>query len=445
MLKTKSPLSLPPVKSDEFLPIVSRWTSFGGLILVSSVGIAIILTAQFEYNISVKAPAYIRPTGELRVVHSEMEGTVKSINIQINQVVRQGDVIARLDRSRLETQQSQLQGNIQQSQLQLAQIDAQIKLLDAEIAAESHGIDQLLVVAQAELNRDRRDHRERQITAQANLEEAEATLDFSKNEMQRYQKLVGVGAISQLQFEEKQAAVRTGQARLTRAKAALNPSEALVTIAQERSAQVRSKGRATLAALNRERESLIQRRLDFQTQLIRDQKELRQTKNELQKSIIRATSDGIIFQLNLRNAYQVVRLGDTIAKIAPNRNAFVIKAMVATQDIAQVKPGQTAQLRVHACPHPDYGILKGVVSAVSPDAITPNRAGIESLSTVQDLGVSKDAKYFEVTIQPDRFSLENGDRQCQLQSGMEAETNIISRAENLLQFILRKARLVTDL
>jgi HlyD family secretion protein len=445
MLKINLPLSLRPVKSDEFLPPVSRWTSWGGMLFVGTVGIAIILSALFKYSITVKAPAQVRPAGELRIVHAEMEGTVKSIDIQVNQEVRRGDAIAHLDRSRLETQQSQLQGNIRQSQLQLAQIDAQSRFLDTQIAAESHAIDQLLVVAQAELSRDQRDYRERQITAQANLVEAEAALAFSQNEMERYQKLVTIGAVSQLQFEEKKAAARTTQARLTRARAALNPSQAMVAIAQERPAQVQSRGRATLATLNRERESLIQRRLEIQTQLLRDQKELRQIKNELQKSIIRATSDGIVFQLNLRNPEQVVRLGDTIAKIAPNRHAFFIKAMVATQDIDQVKPGQPVQLRVHACPYPDYGMLNGQIIAISPDTITPNRTGMETLTTSQDLGVSTGANYFEVTIQPDRFSLSNGDRQCQLQSGMEAEATIISREETLLLFILRKVRLLTDL
>jgi HlyD family secretion protein len=39
----------------------------------------------------------------------------------------------------------------------------------------------------------------------------------------------------------------------------------------------------------------------------------------------------------------------------------------------------------------------------------------------------------------------NGDRQCYIQSGMEAKADIISKEETALQFILRKARLITDL
>ncbi|MBD1871112.1 hypothetical protein H6F95_28170 [Cyanobacteria bacterium FACHB-471] len=53
--------------------------------------------------------------------------------------------------------------------------------------------------------------------------------------------------------------------------------------------------------------------------------------------------------------------------------------------------------------------------------------------------------YYEVTIQPEETVLTTGNRQCQLQAGMEAEANIIARQESFLQFALRKARLVTNL
>jgi len=84
------------------------------------------LSQPFTYSVTVKAPANIRPLGELRIVQAASEGVVKSIEVKENQVVRKGDAIAIIDDSQLQTKKSQLQGNIQQSHLQLAQIDAQI-------------------------------------------------------------------------------------------------------------------------------------------------------------------------------------------------------------------------------------------------------------------------------------------------------------------------------
>lgn len=438
MLKTPSPPFLRPAKADEFLPPVSRWTTLGGAVLISSLGIAGLLATVLHYNIAVKAPAVVRPSGEVRIVQAEVEGTIASLEVKPNQAVRQGDVIARLDRTQLEAQQRQLEGSLQQSQMQIAQMDVQIQLLNTQIAAQSRSLDREVSVAESELDRNQRNFGERQATTQADLAEADAALTFAQSEMQRYEQLVASGAVSQLQLEEKQAAVRTAAARVARAQAALNPSEAEVAIAQDRIAQAESTGRATLATLSREREALVQRRFELQAQLIREKTELQQTESQLQRSVIRATTDGIVLRLNLRNPSQFVRAGDTIVEISPSSTALVFKARVAPQDIDKVKPQQATLFRISACPYPDYGTLAGTVTAVSPDAITPPAAETSLSSNHNSIS------YYEVTIQPQQTVLTHGNQQCQLQPGMEAEANIISRQETFLQFLLRKARLLTN-
>lgn len=157
----------------------------------------------------------------------------------------------------------------------------------------------------------------------------------------------------------------------------------------------------------------------------------------------------LILKLNLRNSGQVVRPGDTIAQIASSHSPLVLKAMIAAQDIAKIATDQKIQLQVNACPYPDYSTLKGVVGTVAPDAIAPQGSSASSVppvtTTTQGPSTSPVASYFEVTIQPTSLSLMNGNRQCRLQSGMEAKADIISQEETALQFLLRKARLLADL
>lgn len=430
MLKSHSPFRT--MKPNEFLPPVSRWATWGGFALVGSVTALLALSAIIKHNVTVKAPAIIRPSGELRLVQTELEGTIDQIEAKVNQRVKRGDVIARLDQTQLDMQRRQLAESIQQGQIQLARMDAQIQLVAVQIAAESQSIDQSVSVAEAEFARSQQDYQTQQTTNQANLAEANAALEFAQREMQRYQQLANTGAISQLQLEEKQSAVRTAQAQVTRAQAALNPSAAPVTIAQRQITQAQSQGRATVATLNREQELLQQQRSEIQAQLIRDQKELQQVERNLERSVIRATADGVILQLNLRNANQVVQAGDAIAEIAPEVGALVVKASIATQDINRVQIGQTAQLRINACPYPDYGTLSGEVTAISPDAITPSNDPTAD-------------KTFEAILQPKQLELSKGNRSCRIRSGMEAEANIVFRQETYLQFILRKTRLMTGL
>lgn len=308
------------------------------------------------------------------------------------------------------------------------------------------------------------------------MREAEAALRLANVQRDRLRQVLAGGAISQNLFEEKEQAVKVAEAKLeqtkaaakklfeekeqavtvavaklNRARTALDPSSAIVRIAQERIAQEEAKGEVTLAALKKEREFLIQRRVEVQSQASHAQKELQQAESKLQKSVIRATSDGTILKLNLRNPEQVVHSGEVIAQIAPSNAPLVVKAMIATQDIDRVAVGQKVQLRLLACPYPDYGTLEGAVIAISPDAVTSQVTQGNSASTttvgksVQNLAANAVASYFEATIQPKSFSLMSGNQQCRIQAGMDAKADIISREETVLQYILRRARLLTQL
>ena len=53
--------------------------------------------------------------------------------------------------------------------------------------------------------------------------------------------------------------------------------------------------------------------------------------------------------------------------------------------------------------------------------------------------------FYEVTIEPEYLSLGKDNNQCTLQLGMEGRADIITREETVLKFLLRKARLLTDL
>ncbi|MFN6566661.1 HlyD family efflux transporter periplasmic adaptor subunit [Dendronalium sp. ChiSLP03b] len=236
-------------------------------------------------------------------------------------------------------------------------------------------------------------------------------------------------------LEEKDQALQIAQTNLEKAKTAIDPSNASVTVAAERIRQEQAKGEATLAALKKERETLLQQRLEFQKQLDRTYKELQQIENDLNKSVIRAPIAGTLLQLKLRNPGQAVQPSEAIAQIAPLDAPMLIKAQVPAQDIDKVKAGQKVQMQVSACPYPDYGTLKGTVKTIAPDALPVENNATPSVTQV---------KAYEVTIEPQTMYVGKSYRQCQLKSGMEGRADIISRQETVLHFLLRKARLITD-
>jgi multidrug efflux pump subunit AcrA (membrane-fusion protein) len=172
-----------------------------------------------------------------------------------------------------------------------------------------------------------------------------------------------------------------------------------------------------------------------------DLKELQKLAIDLKQTIIKAPTDGVVLKINLRNPGQTVETNSEIAQIAPSNNPLMIKALVAAQDVSKVKTEQKAQLKVSACPYPDYGILKGKVKQISPDA-----RPLKSYSTFSQTETNNlDRNFYEVTIEPENLALKQGVNQCLIQLGMEGKVDIISREETILQYLLRKARLLADL
>ncbi|MDF5739365.1 MULTISPECIES: HlyD family efflux transporter periplasmic adaptor subunit [unclassified Nostoc] len=491
-----------PIKTNEFLPPISRWTSFGGMIILGILSLAIPVAAIAKYKVTVKGQAVVRPIGELRIVQATTEGQVMHIYVKQNQVVKKGDAIATIDDSRLQTKKSQLQTNIQQGKLQLVQTYAQIQAFNSQIRAETDRIHRIITGAQAELSGRYREYQDKKITTVSELQEADANIRISERELQigkeqlktaqanlraseaalgaatskenRYQAVAAVGALSKDQFEEAQLLVKQQQqsvegqraavegqkqtierlqqalsatvARRERAQTALNPSNAEVTIATERIAQEKAAGESNKATLEKDRQALVKQKIELEKQLERDTSEFKQIETDLSQTTITATADGIISQLNLRNSGQTLRAGEEVVQIVPSDVAQVLKAAVASEDKNKLKIGQKVQMRVSACPYPDYGTLKGKVQAISPDAITPQKNNSNSSN---DTSVSRQAptagSYYEVTIEPENMILGKGKNQCHIQLGMEGRVDIISREETVLQFFLRKARLIADL
>ena len=484
-------------EEQELLPSLSRWMNWSGWLIAGTFGVTITLSSVFKYNVTVQAPATIRPDGELRIVQAGIEGQVKQIFVKENQEVKAGDTIVILDDSRLQIQKSQLEDRIQQLKLQLSQINAQIRAQDAQILAETEKGNRAIASAKAELSRSRRDYQDKQITSQADVEEAQAKVKSAREKLlqtqaelkaakanlrsrqdsfyaaivrrDRYKTVAKEGALPLNLLEEAQLAVNQQKeaieaqkatikaqeklierykqdltatiASLQRMQAFLNPNPAGVTIATEKIFQEKATIRAVLATLKKEQDALIEQQIDLQKQIESDLKELEKLAIDLKHTLIKAPADGVILKIHLRNPGQIVETNSEIAQIVPSNTPLIIKALVTAQDISKVKTRQKVQFKVSACPYPDYGTVKGKVRQISPDAFL-----LESYSTISPREANDlDRTFYEVTIEPERLTLKQGVNQCIIQLGMEGKVEIISREETIMQYFLRKARLWADL
>ncbi len=242
--------------------------------------------------------------------------------------------------------------------------------------------------------------------ARLEVEKARATLDLARSEYQRYSQLVSSGAASREQMEEKRASLSVASSNLAKAQRDVE--------------QQQSRGETALARLGQ--------------QQVENQAERAQLGRDLGRQLIRAPVGGVIFSLTLRNPLQVVTAGQELAQIAPEGAPYLAKVQVSSADIANVEVGQRADLRLAGCPFPDFGTLRAEVVSVAPDAAAvpsaPGGAG---------------ASGYAVTLRPEQTQLRSSSRSCELRLGMDLTADITTRVETVLQFLLRKTRLLVGL
>ncbi len=452
--------ALEPIKTNEFLPPVSRWVTAGSWFIVLALGGAIAASFLVKYRTTVKASATIRPTGQPRLVQAAVTGQVVEIKARSNTTVEKGAAIALLDTSSLEARAIQLLANLDQGQSKLQQINAQMATVDQQIAAEAAQAQRSVAASAADYSQIQRAQRTQTITAQAAVQEAQAQADLAAREVESFSQLVESGAVSRLQLSEKQAALASAQARMVGLQAALDPSAGEVEAARERIAQAQAGGVATLARLQQSKQQLVQQGLEIQEQLQNTEQEIAQVNLGLQNSVVRSPITGTLHELNLRNTGQMVTPGETLAKVIPNRqinnqpNAnpqnsnqpnnrtpIEIKALVPAQQINKVDVGYPAQMRVSACPYSEFGTLKGEVTAISPDTITFTSPSEENSPTSAQAGA-----FYSVTLSANTPTLRSttSGQICELQPGTEGRVTIVSNEETVITFLRRKAGLLTD-
>jgi HlyD family secretion protein len=428
------------LEEDEYLPSLSPWVTFGGMGLVVLFSVSILLSSIFKFSDTVKVPAVVRPVGELKVAQSSMEGVIEQIYVQENQVISKGDIVARLDDSRLRSKISQLYTDMQRATMQVFQINSQLKGIENQVIAESNMTARTVAAAQASVVEQQNNYQNSSTSGLADYQEASSALSLATQEMQSYQQLEAAGAVPALNVRQKEAAVRAASARVRKLRALMNPTSAPIIRAKELVIQEQARGQASLAGLRQQRDQFFQNRIEAQNQVARAQIEVQQAEKELKGTIVRATADGTVLQLNLRNPGQVVQAGQAIAEIAPPNYSLLVKAQVGASDINKIRKGSEVQMRVNGCSYTEYGTLNGVVKSIAVDTVSAAAPSPDNNSPA-----TPKTSAYAVTIQPKALFLGKGKNICRLKYGMDGRADIITHKETVLDFILKKARLLTDI
>ncbi|MCE1180953.1 MAG: HlyD family type I secretion periplasmic adaptor subunit, partial [Rhodocyclales bacterium] len=171
---------------------------------------------------------------------------------------------------------------------------------------------------------------------------------------------------------------------------------------------------------------------DTQSELVKAQEDLdgvlqvvTQRKEMLDFTEIRAPMDGVVRNVRLTTLGGVAKPGEEIMQIVPLDDDLIIEAKVRPADIAFVKPGLPAKVKLDAYDYTVYGALDGNVSYISADTITEEMRGAEQ------------AFYrVQVKISGSQLHSRSGEK-IEIQPGMTATAEIKTGQNTVLRYLTK--------
>ena len=249
--------------------------------------------------------AYVQADSTL--VAPRVSGYVAQVLVEDHQTVKSGQVLARLDERDFRAAWDQTRGDVQASEAEIGDLQAQL--------AEQHAIN---------------------ARARASVAASQAALDLANINRVRYRKMAGIGFGSQQQSQEADAQARERTADLARDRAALASAEGGVQVLQAKIVQ---------AQALRERSQAIERRAAL----------------ELGYTTIVAPIDGVVGARTIRVG-QYAQAGTQLMALVPLHDVYVTANFKETQ-LTHVRAGEPAQLRVDTFP----GVhLQSCVESLAP-------------------------------------------------------------------------------
>ncbi|MEZ2904202.1 HlyD family type I secretion periplasmic adaptor subunit [Acinetobacter terrestris] len=333
-------------------------------------------------------------TGTGKVVPSSKEQTIQSLeggiltklNVREGEIVKQGQILAQLDPTRLESNVGESASLLMSSRATSARLRAEVNGTPLSFPQEVLK-DTKLVKEETALYHSRR----------ANLDESMAglrqALSLIEQELSMTEPLVAKGAASEVEV-------------LRLKREANNLRNQMNDIRNQY--YVKS------------REELSKANTDVETQ----QQVVRGKSDTLSRTVFKAPMRGIVKEIDVMTIGGVIPQNGKLMTIVPLDEQLLIEARISPRDIAFIHPGQEALVKVTAYDYSIYGGLKGKVTTISPDTIRDE--------------VKQDQFYYRVYIRTNTDKLTNkAGKQFSITPGMVATVDIKTGQKSVLDYLIK--------
>jgi len=366
------------------------------------------------------------PSSQVQVVQNLEGGILKEILVREGEMVDVGQILLRIDdTSFAATYESQHQMyHTLMGQIARLTAEAEGRPLEfpPELLAEARQVAvserDLYNARAAELQsqlsilRKQADQRKQELTEQkGKLTQLKSSLDLANEELHMTEPLVKNGVVPKINLLRLKRDVNDLEGQIKATKLALPRAKSAV---QEANRRIEEK---YLAFRSEALRDLNLRKADF----AQVKQQILASKDRVVRTEIRSPVKGIVKQLKVTTIGGVVRPGMDLIEIVPLDDTLLVEAKVLPSNVAFLKPGQNATVKLTAYDFSIYGGLAAKLERISADTITDE----------------KGESYYRIIVRTEKNELVHAGQSLPIIPGMVATVDILTGHKTVLDYLLK--------
>jgi len=388
-----------------------------------SVVMLVVWSSWAEVDIVTRGQGKVIPSRQVQILGSQDGGVITDIRVREGDVVRQGDLLLKLDQTRSQSSLgenlAEMSGLVVRAARLRAMVDGEPFEATAKMLTETPEIvrqEQRLYESRLQEVQVQKDIADQQlIQRREELSELEARraqltreLELAEEELFRTQPMLDSGAVSEVEILRLQREVNKAEGELKQTRAQIKGVAAAITEAEGKLEGVE------LEFFNDTREQLT----DTVTRINALEEAAAGLSDRVRQTSLVSPVTGTIKQLFYNTVGGVVLPGRDIVELVPADDSLLVEVRVRPQDIAFMAPGQKANVKVTAYDFVVYGGLEGKVEQIGVDTVVDEEGNA----------------YYEVAV---RTTTVNFGEDKPIIPGMTVEVDILTGKKTVLAYLMK--------
>lgn len=161
---------------------------------------------------------------------------------------------------------------------------------------------------------------------------------------------------------------------------------------------------------------------------------IKSAQDRVRRADLKSPVNGVVNKLNVTTVGAVVQPGANLMDIVPLDDSLLVEGRIRPQDIAFIRAGQDAVVKITAYDSSVYGSLKGKVERISADTIADDKP---------ERG-EKGETFYRVMVRTDKNHLGTTETPLPIIPGMVSTVEILTGAKSVLDYVVKPARMLRD-